>query len=184
MSDPVHIVDVIGEVVAKTSASLLIQLQLIDPLITGIHYEYGHITDIRERITEKMKTTTNSTEIAPMVCLIEDFKLTKGQVGLTGITDMKIIILHFSKKDITRVQREENVFRPILWPIYSEFLKQLKNDGRFSIYDETRIVHDMIPRPHWGDPGLYGNNAYLLNGIFDGIELSNLQLTTFLKNCL
>lgn len=184
MSAPVYIVDVIGEIVAATSAVLLLQLQMVDPLITGIHYEYGHINDIRERITEKMKTTTNSVDISPMICLIEDFKLTKGKVGVTGITDMKIIILHFSKKDITRVQREVNVFRPVLWPIYNEFLKQLKLNGRFSIYDVTKIQHDMIARPHWGDPALYGNDAYLLNGIFDGIELSNLQLTTFLNNCL
>lgn len=185
MSDPVYIVDVIGEVVAKTSTKLLTQLQLVDPLITGIHYEYGHITDIRERITEKMKTTTNSVDISPMIILIEDFKVIKGrQVGITGITDMKIIILHYSKKDITRVQREVSVFRPVLWPIYNEILNQLRLDGRFSIYDVTKIQHDMIARPHWGDPGLYGNDAYLLDGIFDGIELSNLQLTTFLNNCL
>ncbi len=184
MSEPVYIVDVIGEVVAKTSTKLLTQLQGIDPLISGIHYEYGHINDIRERITEKMKTTENATEISPMVILIEDYALDHGAKGVTGITDMKIIILHFSSKSITRVQREENVFRPILYPIYEEFKNQLFVSGYFSIYDVTLIKHRQINRPHWGDPGLYGNDAYLLNGIFDGIELSNLQLTTFLNNCL
>jgi hypothetical protein len=74
--------------------------------------------------------------------------------------------------------------RQIVYPIYFEILRQLKKDGSFMIYDESKIQHDLIARPHWGDPALYGNKAYALDGIYDGIEMANLQLTTFLNNCL
>lgn len=181
MSEPVYIVEIMEAIVAATSVVLLAQLQAVDPLITAVHYEYGHINDIRERITTFQKAGTN---FCPLVCLIEDFGIDHGTVGITGVADMKIIIIYLSKKDITRRQRQANVFRPILYPVYKELLRQMKLNGSFSIYDVSKIKHRQINRPHWGDPGLYGNNAYLLNGIYDGIELTNLQLTIFLNNCL
>ena len=181
MMQPNYIVDVIRDVVTATSASLLTQLQAVDPLITKVWFEYGHRTDINERLITYQKSGINH---CPMVCLFEDYKLKHGEKGLTGITNMTIIIIYYTSKSITRVQREENVFRPVLYPVYLEFLKQLKVSGKFSIYDETLIKHDQINRPHWGDLELYGNKEYPLKGVFDGIELNNLQLTTFLKNCL
>lgn len=177
----VFLVDVIRDIVAATSTVLLSQLQETDPLITGVHFKYGHINDIRERITTDMK---NGINFCPFVCLIEDYRIIKKDEGLTGVADLKLLILYYSKPDITRQQREDNVFRPILYPIYNELLRQFKLSGKFQIYDVTKIQHEHINRPHWGDPGLYGNKEYPLTGVFDGIEISNLQLTTFLQNCL
>lgn len=181
MSQPVYIVDVLRDVVAATSTALITQLQLADPLITKVWFEYGHRTDINERIIAYSNQQKN---FCPMVCLFEDYKIKRGEVGITGITNLIIVIIYYTYSSITRVERDEKVFRPILEPVYFEFLKQLKLDGRFSIYDEALVKHDWIRRPHWGDPVLYGNKEYPLKGVFDGIELNNLQLTTFLKNCL
>lgn len=184
MSTQYHIPTVIKEkVVAMASAELLTQLQAIDPLIEGINFMYGHYNDIRERLTTMNKTDVNATKRYPLVALFEDYRIRKRQVGTSGITNLKIIILYPTKKDITREQREAATFQPILYPIYYSILKWLKLSGVFMIYDETKIIHDLIPRPHWGDPGLYQNNAYLLNDVLDGLELSNLELTTFLNNC-
>lgn len=183
MSTQVNISNVIrDEVVARVSAELLTQLQLVDPLIEAVWFDYGHYNDIRERLTTKNKTA-NATKRFPLVALFEDYRVRKGKVGVTGITNLKMIILYPSKPDITREQRQERVFDPILEPIYYSILKWLKLSGKFMVYDETKIQHDMIKRPHWGDPGLYQNNAYLLNDVLDGLELSNLELTTFLNNC-
>jgi hypothetical protein len=175
------IVNIIKDVVAATSAKLLTQLQSVDPLITGVHFEYGHYTDIQERLTAKGKTA--KFDRYPLVCLFEDFKIRHRKEGLTGVTDMKIIILHSSKNTITRQQREDNVFVPILYPIYEEFLNQLDISGNFMIYDKSRIIHDQINRPHWGDPAMYKNESYLFGDVLDGIELSNLQLETYLEPC-
>ena len=179
MSQPVYIVDVFRDVVAATSVSLLTTLQAVDATITKVWFEYGHRADVNERIITYSKQGVN---FCPMVILFEDYKVTRGEVGYTGITNLVIMIIYHTKIAATRVQREADVFRPILYPIYNELLYQLKIDGRFSIYDETKVSHDMIPRPHWGDPDLY--KEYPLKGVFDGIEISNLQLKTFLNNCL
>lgn len=180
--EPVYITELIGNVVAATSTALLTELQAVDPKITQIWYEYGHYPDIRERLIARSKAAPANYRY-PLIALFEDFRIRKSQIGIFGIAEMKLIILYSSKKDITREQREQDVFRPILYPIYSEFLTQLKKSGKFMIYDETRIQHDQINRPHWGDPALYKNDSYIFNEVLDGIEINNLQLTTNLKNC-
>ena len=180
MKVPVRIVDLIGKAVQKTSAKLLTQLQTVDPMITGVHYDYGHYTDIRERLGQKAKTA--KTARFPLVILFEDYRVVKRTLGLEGIADAKIIIVHRSSKDYTRQQREDLVFKPILVPIYHELLHQLKISGDFMQYGPFQ--HNQIDRPHWGDPGLYGNDGYLLNEVLDGIEISDLRLQTYLPNCV
>jgi hypothetical protein len=187
MIQPVYIVDLFAAIVAATSTALLTQLQAVDPLITGIRYEYGHYNDIRERIIAYGKTGDKS--VYPLIALFEDFKISHKEPGLTGIAHLKLIIVHLSKKGVTRVQRETNVFRPILYPIYNEFLNQLKLSGKFMVYPAGEVPHEQINRPHWGDPELYkGGTAtthggYIFNDILDGIEISNLDLKTYLPNC-
>lgn len=187
MITPVYIVDIFRDIVAATSAALLTQLQGVDPLITGVHYDYGHYNDIRERLVTKGKTGDKSRY--PLVALFEDFRVTHRQPGITGIANLKLIIVHISEKGITREKRETAVFRPVLYPIYNELLKQIKLSGKFMLFVAGEVPHDQINRPHWGDPELYkGNTAsvnvsYIFNDILDGIELTNMNLTTFLPNC-
>lgn len=182
MTGPIYIVDVFRGIVSAVSGILTTTLQAADPLITGVHYEYGHHTDVRERLVTKSKSHPETKY--PLVVLFEDHRIKHGEEGLAGIADLKLIILFSSRKDVTREQREEKVFRPILYPIYFELLKQLKLSGKFQIYDVTKIQHDQINRPHWGDPGLYKNEGYLFNDVLDGIEIANLQLKTYLDNCV
>lgn len=179
MKLPIRYVKIFEGIVAKTSAKLLPALQAVDPMIKAVHYDFGHYNDVRERLIQKGKTAQD--QRYPLIVLFEDFRQGNRVLGLDSIGDVKIIILHLTKKEYTRQQREEKVFLPILVPIYNEFLKQMKYSGHFMQYGPFR--HDRIDRPHWGDPGLYANGGYLLNDVLDGIELSNLQLQTYLPNC-
>lgn len=180
MKPQVRLVDLVGRAVAKTSAKVLPLLPVLDPLITAVHYEYGHYNDVRERLIQKGKV--NPDQKYPLVVLFEDFRIVNRVPGLTGVADIKIIILHTSKKDWTRQQREDRVFLPILVPIYNEFLRQLRYSGYFMQYGPFR--HTRIDRPHWGDPGIYGNKGYLFDDVLDGIELSDLQLQVYMAECI
>src|SRR5688572_3159637 len=116
MIQPVYLVDIFRDIVAKTSTVLLTQLQAVDPLITAVHYDYGHYNDIQAKLMQKDKITPG--QKYPLIVLFEDHKIRHGQIGLTGITDLKLIILHLTRKDYTRQQREDLVFRTILYPVY------------------------------------------------------------------
>lgn len=173
--------EVFKEIAAAVSVAKLAYLQTIDPLITGVHFEYGHYTDIRERLKAKGQTSKQSRY--PLICLFEDYRVRKGVPGVTGTADLKLIILHTSSDKVTREQREQKVFTPILRPLYEELIKQIARHKSVMAYSAMSIKHDMIERPHWGDPGLYSNDSYLFGDILDGIELNNLQLQLFLKSC-
>ena len=178
MKPPVRIVKHIEKVVDRTSTKVLAQLQVVDPLITKVHFLYGHYPDIRERILQRGKTTKDN---YPLIALFEDFRVRNRTVGLFGEVELKLIILWLSKKDITREQREAN-YSQILNPIYIEFFKQLRVSGLFMQYGPFQ--HDRIDRPHWGDPGIYGNKGYLFDEILDGIEIDNLILKTYFNDCV
>lgn len=180
MIAPVRIVDLMRGLVTKTSAAVLPTLQAVDPGITGVHYEYGHYNDVKERLMAKGKT--DKPNRYPLVVLFEDFGVTNGTLGIYGVVDVKLMVLHTSRKDITRPQREANVFNPVLVPIYDELMVQLKFSGLFMQYGPFQ--HRRIDRPHWGDPALYGNAGYLFDDILDGIEIADLQLRTYLNNCI
>lgn len=179
MKLPIRYKRIFEGIVAKTSAKLLTQLQTVDPMITAIHFGFGHYNDERERLIQKGKTSKE--QRYPLIVLFEDYRQGNRVLGLDNTADVKIMILHLTRKDYTRDQRETLVFNPILVPIYDEFLKQMKISGHFMQYGPFR--HDRIDRPHWGDPGLYANGGYLLNDVLDGIELANLQLQTYLPTC-
>lgn len=176
-----RIVDILSIVVEKVSVKKLAYLTSnVDPLITKVWYEYGHYNDIKERIHSYNKDEKFP---YPLICLFEDFPIDHSQEGTDGTGNLKIIILYKSDNKVIRTWREEEVFVKVLYPIYEEFLKQLKLSGYFQIYDESKIPHRQINRPHWGDPGLYKNESYIFDAILDGIELNNLQLITYKKAC-
>ena len=66
---------VFKEIVTAVSAAKLLSLQAIDPLITGVHFEYGHYTDIRERLKAKGQAAKRSRY--PLVCMFEDYRVRK-----------------------------------------------------------------------------------------------------------
>jgi len=181
MKPPVRIADdLIRQVVNATSVKVLATLQAVDPLITAVHYQYGHYNDVKERLLQKGKT--DKPNRYPLIVLFEDFRVLNRVPGIFGIADVKIIILHTSSKSYTRQQREDSVFNPVLVPIYEAFLTQLRVRGFFMQYGPFK--HTRIDRPHWGDPGQYQNNGYLFDEVLDGIELSDLTLQTYFNNCV
>lgn len=179
MKEPVRIVKQIEVVVSRVSKKLLPKLKGIDPLITGVHYLYGHYPDIRERLLQFGKSEKDKRY--PLIVLFEDFRVVNKTVGIYGTAELKLMVLWESAKDITREQRELNYVQ-ILDPIYNEFFKQLRASGFFMQYGP--FDHKRIDRPHWGDNAIYGNKGYLFDEPLDGIEISDLMLKTYFNNCV
>lgn len=174
-----EIEDIIGSVVAATSGKVEGKLMINDEYITGIHYLHGNYNEIRRRLVEKGEAGELKFRRYPLIALFQDIPIDKGLVGNKGKVVMQMIILYHTTPDRYNEDRLENVFKPVLIPIYQEFLKQLRDCGYFQILDVDSIKHRMIKRFHWGDPGVKGNTGYLFNDCLDGIELNNLELTLY-----
>lgn len=172
-----------GEVVSAVSSAITAKLKNVDPLITGVHYEYGHYTDIQQRLISYSNTASKKQDRYPLIAVFEDDRVSHQKRGVYGVSGMKVMILALSNPNYTREQREEYTFKPILYPIYEELLNQIWQSGKFMVYSADQIRHTQINRPHWGDPGLYSNESYLFGDVLDGIELNNLELTIYLQTC-
>src|SRR5574339_429765 len=153
-----RVTEILKTCVTRAGVKLLPMLQAIDPKVTGIHFEYGHYTDIQTRLAQYSMEHKNT---YPLFCLFEDFKTERGAEGLDGTAKLTDILLWPSKPSYTRDQREQFSFIPVLYPCYKEILRQIKYSGEFNIYDESMIKHAQVNRPHWGDPALYEVQGYL-----------------------
>lgn len=172
----IYIVDLIGEVVDKVSIVLTEQLQLIDSTITGVHYEYGHHNDIKRKLIEKTKSNEYKFSRYPLIALFQDFPETWDKNGVCSVK-LQLIIGFHSTKDFYSDDRYLKVFKPILYPIYKEFKKQLSNHSAFTIKEPEQIVHEKIDRPHWGDIAAYGTSSYIFGDVLDAVEIRGLELT-------
>ena len=181
---PIFIQDLLAPVAARVEAKLLPSLQLLEPSITGIHYEFGHPIEIIETLTQKSGTDYAYAKY-PLIALFLDATFRRGQeVGLMGEFDLHMAIIKGTDKTYKAKQRDDNNFKPFLYPIYAEFLNQLMFEPTLQMpTDVARIEHSATNRYYWGRSGLYGNEGNIFNDHVDCIEIENLKIKVNLNYC-
>jgi hypothetical protein len=181
---PVYIVDKFGEVVTAVSAALTPSLVAYDSLITGVHYLHGHPTEIIETLTQKDKSDTFKFTKYPLVALFQDFpEAHNQQIGIDNEATLHIIIAYSSRPTYKAEERYTLKFKPVIYPIYLELLKQITLNKAFLNYGIQNLGHTKIDRLYWGREGLYGNTGNVFNDFLDCIEIRDLKLKINLKNC-
>lgn len=185
-----YIVDDIGAVVTAMQSDAI----LIAALTTGIadlstkgyaagmpYYMYGHRTEIADRLTAKSLDKVYKYQKYPLVALRLDTPEENSE-GVIKYT-LNIAIVMLTDKQWNAEERYVNVFKPVLYPLYDSFLRQLRNVGLF-MWDSKhnkRPPHTKIDRPYWGIESKEGNTANIFNDPLDAIELIDLQLTQNFK---
>ena len=184
MNEPVYIVDIFSDIVTKVSAAkddtgktLTERLQAVQSTITGVHYLVGHYTEIKARLEGLSKMTAGRYDKYPLIALFQDFVETRGNSGgyYGEVTLQLMILYHTNKSDYTE-DRYTKVFKPILYLIYEELMRQIHKSTKTVTQSIDLIKHDKIDRPHWGNPAIYGPDGYILSDVLDGIEIRNLKL--------
>lgn len=176
------IVDLFGEVVNKVNDNLVSDLKEKDELITGVHYMHGHILEIINILTQKDQSEEYRFKKYPLVALLQDFE--ERQTYEYVEANLNVLIIKGTMEDYTAGQRYDFNFRPFLYPIYQELLKQLSKTGYILSYAPQRIHHTKIDRVFWGAQGRYGNTANIGNDFLDAIEIKNLKLKFIKEKCL
>lgn len=181
---PVYIVDIFGSVVEAVSAALLPTLQAYDPGITAVNYLHGHPVEIIETLTQRDKSDVFMFKKYPLVALFQDFpEAHNSALGIDNEPTLHIIIAYSSKPEYKSDERYTFKFKPVLYPIYLELMKQLTLHKSFLNYGVQTIPHIKIDRLYWGKEGLYGNTGNVFNDFLDCIEIRDLKLRVNLKNC-
>lgn len=143
-------------------------------------YLYGHRLEIANRLKEKEKDLVFKYQKYPLVALrlpvIEDVS-----DGVWHFT-LNIAILTFTQKNYNSEQRYENVFKPVLYPLYERFLGEIKNSGLFMWPDDQEYPeHQKVDRLFWGTEYSEGNEKHIFNDPIDAIEIMGLKLNRRVK---
>ena len=159
---PLYIVDIIGEVVAATAT------KLGRPIL----YQYGRSIQILTELQKLNDSTTGKGTKYPLFALFQDFP--EDNSGSSGyyctVRFPRVSIATWTQSTDTPVKRYAQTFKPILYPIYEEFLRQLMKHKNIVGNDPGAIPHVKWDRPGTQPEG--GN----LNDYVDAIEIQNLQL--------
>jgi hypothetical protein len=178
------IVDEISAVVAKVSAAKTSELQIFDAGITGVHYEHGHPIEIVETLTQLSQAPESRFSRYPIICLFQDFPETVSEApGIDREISLHIVIARATISTLKASQRYDQNFRPILYPVYYEFLKQLAKSPAFTVKSADQIRHVKTDRLYWGREGLFKNDGNIFNDWIDCIELKDLKLKVNFKLC-
>lgn len=167
---PIIVVDVIGEVVAAVQAAIGATLPSPNKVIL---YTYGRSIQILEKLTLLNNSKDLKGTKYPLFALFMDFPENHG--GNNGypftVKFPKISIATLTNSTDDPPKRYNATFKPILYPIYQEFLRQLVRHKNIVGNDPNTISHIKWDRPG-SQPEGSGLNDYI-----DAIELQNLELT-------
>jgi hypothetical protein len=169
---PVYVVDAVAEMVAAADAVLFPTLQ---KHITYIYDRPDKITALLKEYTESIKQKDKK---YPLVALFQDFPEDRGETDFYSTTVIpKIIIATGSDQSWKSPQRYEANFKPVLYPIYYELLKQIASHRLIVTQDPNDIVHRK-----WDRPGTLPA-APGFNDFIDAIELQNTKLSFKKQDC-
>lgn len=168
-----YIVDNIGTVVAAMRGTYS-TTDLEVP-----YYMFGHRLEISRQLDRKTK---NSKAKYPLIALRMDFNETIEDTFIK--CKLNIGIFQFTKMNYNTQQRYDNVFKPILYPLYYLFLEELYHSGLFSWGidgDLEKPKHTKIDRPYWGTPATEKNEKNIFNDPLDAIEIVDMEVVTKIK---
>lgn len=180
MDAPVYIADEIEVIVNKVDQKLY-----GGALADHIQYMHGHPLEIIKRLQEKSDSVKQKGKKYPLVALFQDFRIDRGaRLDIYGTTQLNLIIANSTEPNYYTDDRYIKNFVPILYPIYMEFMNQLRIHPVFEFKSQDQIKHTLIERVYWGKAGLYGSDGNIFNDHLDCLEIQSLEITIRKKqNC-
>lgn len=100
--------------------------------------------------------------------------------GGVSTVDANILIATFTKKTSKPAERLATTFKPVLYPLYKQFLEMCKRSGEFINFNPD---HTHIDRMYYGTGGEDENIDSVFSDPLDAVELRNLRLNYILENC-
>lgn len=164
------------------------QFRKLAPLVSEalertVYFEAGHYADVTKRLQLKGDAIEETTrEKYPLVWLVMDFEEKFGNPDIyCELPNAQIIIANNTQMHYTQAERDALIFEPILYPIYSELLYQLKESSLFSI--SPLYAHSKTDRPYWGGQESGNSERNLFNDMIDAIQVRGLNIKVLKQDC-
>ena len=143
------------------------------------YFMYGHLVEINQRLMLKDRGKHSKFEKYPLIALRSDIDVS----NIGGLKEYKLNIAIFTKTSdgLNAEERKEQIFKPVLIPLYDMFIEQLRKCGLFIWSGNPIPEHMYVERPFWGTQNDQQNLKRILNDPVDCIELIDLKLKK--RNC-
>lgn len=183
---PIYVVDLIREVVTATNTAVISELQAYNAFIQAINFIPGTDQEINEILTTMSQQSGSDGKQWPLFALLMSFPENKAQsagndkngVGMDGIVDLNILIARRGNNTDKTPARYTNNFKPVLYPIYLEFLNQLYLSPKFQTELPNNIPHVKIDFPYYNAD----KEANVFNSYVDAIQIK-IKLKILLAKC-
>lgn len=177
------IVDDIDQVIASMRQVNEIT-SYFDPTIKDLipFSDAGHRLAVANKLLEKDRDSVFKYQKYPLIALFMDVP----EQVVDGMIHYSLVVGIFNLTDAnyTVQQRYEKNFKPILYPLYKQFLTNLRTVGCFAWQgDQTFPPHTKLDRPFWGKVYDQGNEGYIFNDRLDCIEITDLKINKRIKEC-
>lgn len=166
---PVIIVDILKEVVDRVNTRR----------ISPVKYMYGPWKEIEANLVEIAGAYEiiggNSTGAYPLIAVVQDFpEVREGGGGYyADVTLPYVLMLTLTDNTIKAPQRYSQTFKPVLYPMYKQFLEALAWHPSIIGGDPGMFSHTKYDRLYYGRETL----GTAVSDYVDAIELNNLKLT-------
>jgi hypothetical protein len=170
---PIYITDIIGEVVAATNAALRAKA---DSWLTVNNKNINYVYGAENHVIQALRNIGNNGGKYPMIALMMPVQTVRGNSkGFYGDTSLpSIIIATLSDNTSTSAAKYEKNFKPILFPIYYEFLNQLvRHKEVTNVMGANYVRHQLLEYP--ADVTDKANTIF--TDFLDLLELKNVQFT-------
>lgn len=145
--------------------------------LPSLKFDFGP----REELNLKLKSWNNSPVdregVYPLIWLKHPFTISRGKDGSVfgTLKDCMIFIIQYSAKEDRAEKRVSDVFKPTIYPIYDELIKQIHLATIFSTQAPETIGHDFT---EMYDLGIFDQNVDC--GLVSGLQL----IVNFKQNCV
>jgi len=140
------------------------------------YYHYGTYQNF---VNEFLEKDSYSQEKYPAIYLLQPFSENTDvqNIGILYEAEIQIYIVNHTEPNYSISDRYDEVFKPILYPIYEVLINELRNYRGFQ-FPLSNIKHTKQDLPHWGD-----GNANFANDYIDAIHITNLIIPVSKTNC-
>ena len=175
----IYFPDLFGDIVSKMNAYIQSDSDLTALLGVNVVYEYGTLIELQKRIAVK---DGRGSQKYPLVWLVwerpDNLKKFRGAFSnrIYNVSPLVFIIAK-TQPDYSSIDRNTNIFKPILLPIYQKLLMAVEHHRNFNT--GNFIDHDEYEHYYWG---MNNEGKTVLSDLNDAIELKLIDLEV-VKKC-
>jgi hypothetical protein len=167
-----------ADVVTATNEVILPTLQQVDSSIVGINYQFGHLKELIATMQQYERAPSFKAKKYPLVALFLDFPENMGKSGgYPGACNLQMLIAMSTDPKMKTFERYENNFKPILYPIYYELIRQLDASNDFVVQSAKKVDNGVEDHPYYGKGGLADTAGNVFADCIDAILINTLNLT-------